>query len=272
MTTVWVNGVESGQVMPFDRGLAYGDGLFATMRVKHHEILFLAAHLQRLSQGAKRLGFNWQASQTLQERLIQQAISIGQGCIKLLLTRGCGGRGYAAPIETQITEVVSVHPIPEHYQHWQQQGISLISSDVMLGRQPRLAGIKHCNRLEQIFIKSTPLPLGFDDYLVLDEQGLVIESSMANLFFVDNHQAIYTPALTHCGVAGMMREQVMHGVLTLGYSVNVTPISLNQLADFSAAFVTNSLMGVVDVIRINDMTMNKHPLTHTLRTALDLAL
>ncbi|WP_298769988.1 aminodeoxychorismate lyase [uncultured Shewanella sp.] len=270
MATVWVNGVESGQVMPFDRGLAYGDGLFATMRVSHHEIQFLAAHLQRLSQGAKRLGFDWQASQTLQERLAQQAASLGQGCIKLLLTRGCGGRGYAAPTQIQITEVMSVHPIPDHYKRWQQQGISLVSSDVVLSRQPRLAGIKHCNRLEQILIKSTPVPLGFDDYLVLDEQGLVIESSMANLFFMDNHQVIYTPALSHSGVAGMMREQVMHAVLALGFSVNVTPIPMSQLNDFSSAFVTNSLLGVVDVVRINDVVMSKSPLTHTLRTVLKL--
>lgn len=271
MTTVWVNGVESGQVMPFDRGLAYGDGLFATMRVSHHKIQFLSAHLQRLSQGAKRLGFDWQASQTLQERLTQQAINMGQGCIKLLLTRGCGGRGYTAPAQTQITEVMSLHPLPEHYQGWQQQGISLISSDVILGRQPRLAGIKHCNRLEQIVIKSTPVPLGFDDYLVLDEQGLVIESSMANLFFLNN-QSIYTPALSHSGVAGMMREQVIHAVLALGYSVHVQPIPMSRLADFSSAFVTNSLMGIVDVVRINDVMMSKSALTHTLRTALDLVL
>ncbi|WP_299494349.1 aminodeoxychorismate lyase [uncultured Shewanella sp.] len=272
MMTVWVNGVENGQVKPVDRGLAYGDGLFATMRVSHHEIQFLTGHFNRLSQGAKRLGFDWQASPTLKAHLHQQALTMEHGCIKLLLTRGSGGRGYAAPSQLDITEVVSTHPIPKHYPLWQQRGIALVSSDVTLGRQPRLAGIKHCNRLEQVLIKSVPIPLGFDDYLVLDEQDLVIESSMANLFFVDKEQAVYTPALSHSGVAGMMREQVINGILALGFSVHVKPIPISRLTDFSAAFVTNSLLGVVDVTRINDVMYTSDPLTQMLRTELNLVL
>lgn len=55
---IWVNGVLQGSIDPSDRGLTYGDGLFATMRTSHDGILFLNAHQSRLTDGAARLGLN----------------------------------------------------------------------------------------------------------------------------------------------------------------------------------------------------------------------
>ncbi|MCL1123451.1 aminodeoxychorismate lyase [Shewanella surugensis] len=271
MMRVWVNGVENIGVAPLDRGLAYGDGVFATMQVANKTLLFLGAHLQRLQQGAIRLGFDWQVSSELLNLLQRQATSMERGCIKLLLTRGVGGRGYAVPSEPQVTEIVSLHAIPVHYKTWQQQGISLITSEVTLARQPRLAGIKHCNRLEQILIKSTPPPESFDDHLVLDTHNLVVESSMANIFLVKGKQ-IMTPVMSHCGVAGVMREQVIHGVLALGFTVITKAVPVSTLSDYESAFVTNSLLGIVDVTRINEVDFFKAQWTSSLRSSLDLTL
>ncbi|UJF21008.1 aminodeoxychorismate lyase [Shewanella sp. OMA3-2] len=203
MTQVWVNQQHMANVSPFDRGLAYGDGLFATMRTYPSSaakagIMLLDLHLSRLEQGCKRLNLNWFASSQLRHHLIYLASTYPNACIKLLLTRGVGGRGYQAPEAAIVTEITSVHEIPAHYQSWQQEGVALATSPVTLARQPLLAGIKHLNRLEQVLIKSHSLPSEFDDWLVYDTQGYLIEASMANIFIVKNNQ-VFTPQLIKLG-------------------------------------------------------------------------
>ncbi|NRD74440.1 aminodeoxychorismate lyase [Shewanella sp. VB17] len=271
MTQVWVNGIVAEQMDPLDRGLAYGDGLFATMRFSDGQVQFLAAHFARLVQGARRLGFQWEATDDLIELLNQIALNQTHGCIKLLLTRGVGGRGYAAPTCSQVNEVVSLYDVPSHYIHWQKEGIALTLSEFRLSRQPRLAGIKHLNRLEQVLIKSMQLPNGFDDWLVLDTDKRVIESSMANLFFITGNVAL-TPAITHSGVAGMMREQVIYALIELGYDVDVTEVNYGDLTLFEHVFMTNSLLGLVDINRIDNMTYSISPFSDTLRQTLHLTL
>lgn len=268
---IWVNGVSQASIAPMDRGLAYGDGLFATMRTDAHGILFFEQHQARLTAGAARLGFDWQMSQALSQQLDTLAKQYPQHCIKLMLTRGVGGRGYAPPEQVQVTEVVSVHPIPAQYALWQQQGIRLATSAVQLGHQPLLAGIKHLNRLEQVLIKSQPLPQVFDDWLVLDCTGQVIESSMANIFFVKGNQVI-TPSLAHCGVAGVMREQVMLALLALQINIDCLPFGAERLVEFDSAFITNSVLGVVDVLAIDSHTFTPSPMTADLRQTLSLSL
>ncbi len=271
MTEVWVNGKPDCQVNPLERGLAYGDGLFATMRFSGGEVLFLRAHLQRLTQGAKRLGFDWCASDSLISQITHLALTRGDGCIKLLLGRGVGGRGYAAPTSGSITEIVSLHAIPSHYSQWQNTGVSLKSSEVKLAQQPLLAGIKHLNRLEQVLIKSKKLPSGFEDWLVMDQKRNVIESSMANLFLVDGNNVI-TPSIALAGVAGVMREQVIYALIARGFDLHIHDVSYQQLSQFEHGFITNSLFGLVDINRIDNLTYARSSFTHSIRHSLHLTL
>lgn len=266
MALVWVNQIEQGTISPFDRGLAYGDGVFATMRTAGaHQtagVLFLDWHLQRLQQSCQRLGIQWQANDSLIGQLLSLAERYPEHCIKLVLTRGQGGRGYQAPVLSDVTEIVSVHTIPEHYQHWQKQGISLASSPVKLGRQPLLAGMKHLNRLEQVLIKTLPLIANCQDWLVLDTDGYVIESSMANLFAVKEGHII-TPAITHAGVSGVMREQMIDHLLKDGFAVTAKAMRYDDLGSAEHIFITNSLFGVVDINTIDQFQFSRW--THTSR-------
>lgn len=268
---IWVNGVPQANVDPSDRGIAYGDGLFATMRTGAEGILFFEAHQARLTAGAARLGFQWQMSETLQQQLQALAIEYPLHCIKLIVSRGVGGRGYTPPETVNPTEIVSVHAIPRHYAQWQQMGISLKTSSVRLGLQPLLAGIKHLNRLEQVLIKSHILPQGFDDWLVADIEDNIIESSMANIFFIKGNQVL-TPSLAQCGVAGVMREHVMLALLEQHLNIECLPVGAERLIEFDSAFITNSILGIVDVLAIDSLTFTRTPITAQLRQTLLLTL
>ena len=267
MHQIWVDNQKVQKVSPFDRGLAYGDGLFATMRVENRSILFLDTHLQRLIDGAYRLGFDWQLTQTLRDELNVLADKQVTGCIKLLLTRGEGGRGYQSPAKPSPMLIVSLHALPQTYQKWRKSGAKLASSDVPLASQPLLAGIKHLNRLEQVLIKSSGLLLGFDDWLVSNSQGNVIESSVGNLFFISGTD-VYTPKITESGVSGVMRQQVIEALLTKGFNVFCTDISQASIQQYKHVVMTNSLYGIIDITAIDNHSFDRFELTQPLLISL----
>ncbi|WP_412521882.1 aminodeoxychorismate lyase [Shewanella algae] len=277
MTGVWVQGKEQDSVCVRDRGFTYGDGLFATMAVDARgQIAFLTEHLARLTQGALRLGFVWQASDALHLSLKRIAAANPHSCLKLQLTRGEGGRGYTPPAGALVTEVISLAPLPAHYPDWQQKGIALKISAIRLGKQPRLAGIKHLNRLEQVLIKAQPLPEGFDDWLVLDCDDLLLESSMANLFLLlPNEQGkltAYSPAMNYSGVSGVMRQQLIVALLYQGIDVQLCPINTEMLQRARHLFISNSLLGLVDVIAVDQQSFELWPGSTPLRKALAIQL
>ena len=255
MPTVFVNGKSNNTIQALDRGLAYGDGAFATMRVSKSQIMFLGDHLQRLEQTCHRLGFTIAHIPSLTERLIEHAQTLGQGCIKLLLSRGVGGRGYAAPQSPALSEVISLHELPPSYAQWQANGISLSLSPVTLSKQPLLAGMKHLNRLEQVLVKQHVLPSGTDDWLVLDADECVVESSMANIFIVKDNLVI-TPSMTHSGVSGVMREQIIAALLSNNIAVMAQQVSLDDLQNAEHVFITNSLLGMVNINSIQMDVIN----------------
>ncbi|MCH4294113.1 aminodeoxychorismate lyase [Shewanella sp. 3B26] len=266
---------QAHNISPMDRGLAYGDGLFATMALSREgKVAFLESHLSRLKQGASRLGFALDIKD-IEARLIVAAKSqtkykTPRG-LKLLISRGAGGRGYLAPDDPSPVAVLSAFDIPAHYLDWQQQGIALASSELMLGHQPKLAGIKHLNRLEQVLIRRQVLPEWAQDFLVCDALGQLVEASMANLLFIKGKQCI-TPSLAYSGVSGVMRQQVIMALLTLGYSVEMKPLHRAELAQFEAVLMTNSLLGIVDVIRIDNSHYKAFNGTNKVRKALELTL
>ncbi|MCL1073239.1 aminodeoxychorismate lyase [Shewanella dokdonensis] len=277
MATVWVNGQVSEQISVSDRAFTYGDGLFATMAVDAAaQIPFLSYHLQRLQDGAARLGFHWQASAALMSLLAQAASRFPAHCLKLQLSRGTGGRGYTPPVEPQVTEVLSVSTLPAHYSKWRQQGITLQTSVVTLAKQPLLAGIKHLNRLEQVLIKRYPLPAGIDDWLVLDTDGKLVETSMANLFLITKTAQggwlALTPAINYAGVSGVMRQQVIMALLAMGIDVQLQAVSRDCLSRVSHLFISNSLLGIVDVTAVDHYRYQPWPLSSQLRQNLAIQL
>jgi 4-amino-4-deoxychorismate lyase len=131
--------------------------------------------------------------------------------------------------------------------------------------------MKHLNRLEQVLIRSRPLDEGFDDWLVTDTQGNIIETSAANLFLCVDGQW-YTPSLAQCGVAGVMRQQVIAALLEAGYHVSCTQITPERLAAAGQVFITNSLFGLVDIRRIDSQHYSIWPHTAALRQSLGMNL
>jgi len=145
------------------------------------------------------------------------------------------------------------HPWPDYPQQNRREGVQVRFCTTTLARQPALAGLKHLNRLEQVLARNEWQDAQIAEGLMLDENGNVIEGTMSNLFMLQD-DILYTPDLSACGVAGIMRETILELARNTDMTVRVTNITKDHLCEADEIFLTNSLIGIWPVNRINKQT------------------
>lgn len=238
-----VNGVATRCIDFADRGFQYGDGVFTTLFVSAGIPQFLEDHLDRLQRDAARLALP-SAERAI---LIREVGLLSQAnqemALKIMLTRGIGGRGYRCPDQPDPTRVLICHPTPDYPSELRTAGIRARLCRMRLGINPLLAGIKHLNRLEQVLARSEWSGDEIREGLLLDHEGYVVEGVMSNLFLVKNGK-LCTPAIDRCGVAGIMRARVIAIVEELGLEIQERRITLPELHDADELFLTNCVIQI----------------------------
>ncbi|MEE4251525.1 MAG: aminodeoxychorismate lyase [Alcanivoracaceae bacterium] len=240
---------ESALISSDDRGLSYGDGLFETMRMVSGRIPLWQRHRQRLAEGAARLDIPLPATQ-LDQHIAGQCASGGDAVIKVILTRGPGGRGYSVPVEPLPTLLCQRHPLSLPVEARYRDGLELGVCDIRLASQPVLAGIKHLNRLEQVLARRQVDAAGWHEGLLLGACDEPLELTAMNLFarFADQ---LWTPALTQAGVAGVMRGYVLDTLApAMGLTVQVSAGTLPKLEQADELFACNSVAGILPVRKL----------------------
>src|SRR5690606_23039527 len=133
-----------------------------------------------------------------------------------------------------------------------------------LAEQPLLAGLKHLNRLEQVLARAEWQDPQYAEGLVLDRAGRVIEGVFSNLFLV--HDGVLgTPSVERCGVAGVMRAELLANAERMGVAWQVRDYSLDELYQADEIFLCNSLYGVWPVCRLEQRDWPLGPLTRKRR-------
>ncbi|MBF7072910.1 aminodeoxychorismate lyase [Glaciecola sp. MH2013] len=253
-----------------DRSFNYGDGCFTTMLKMGEFISLKSFHARRLFNDSQRLGiFNSTLNIALTDFLLLiehiEAHNIGaiptnelsRKVVKISISRGEGGRGYTPDKNSNPIIFVSTHtlatPVPE--------GLNIaLCTSVELAEQPLLAGIKHKNRLEQVLakleLKDYPK---IDDLLLSSTSGCLIECTASNIF-LKRGDTWYTPDLSTCGVAGVMREFVLHYMETSGIAYQIARVTQDDLSSVSEAFCCNALLGISPIKTIelgkDSLTLN----------------
>jgi 4-amino-4-deoxychorismate lyase len=243
MIAALINGRAGHNVDSGDRGLQYGDGLFETIACRDGQARWLALHLERLQQGCERLRLAFLDFEPLRAEIDRLAAGQQRCIVKVIVTRGTATRrGYAPGGDELPTRIVSRHDWPDAAEP-AAPGFRLGVSSVTLGMNPLLAGLKHLNRLEQVLAQMARDEAGLDEVLMVSTAGQVIGGSMSNVFLADD-SGLFTPELSACGVAGVMRRLVLEAAARLGQRVCVRAVALSELATVREAFVTNVRWGV----------------------------
>lgn len=259
MENILINGQATSQIDVRDRGFQYGDGVFETIACRNGQLQFWQAHMRRLEEACERLNLpKIPAQQWLDD--IAALRPQGDAVIKLVLSRGVSGRGYAySDSEQQPLRVSALYPWPDYPQQ-NQQGINAIICKTPVSINPALAGIKHLNRLDNVLARNEWREPGIAEGLMLDHQQHVIEGAMSNVFCVLDDQ-LYTPSLELCGVRGVMREQIIQLARSQGITVNEIEISQQNFLQMDEIFVSNSLIGIWPVTGIVDQPERQYSTT-----------
>lgn len=259
-----VNGRWCKSLSVRDRGLQYGDGVFETMAVAGGEPLCLSRHLARLEHGCRRLSIPVPGRRVLLQEIGEICSGVEQGVLKVIVTRGEGGRGYT-PAQGTPTRLLIQYPWPVYPARYWQEGIAARVCQMRLGRNPWLAGIKHLNRLEQVLARRECDDAHVPEGLMLDAEGWVIEGTISNLFVVKAGQLL-TPQLSHCGVEGTIRGLVIELVRAKDWlPVSITGIQLPAVLGADEVFLCNSIFGIWPVVSIGAQHFDIGSLTQHLQ-------
>jgi 4-amino-4-deoxychorismate lyase len=264
--TILINGEFQDRISIRDRGFQYGDGLFETLAVSQGKPVFWQRHMRRLQHGAERLGLTPPPESLLRQEAEQLCMNHAHAVLKIIVTRGVSSRGYRPAADTSPTRVLSLSPWPDYPAAYSQQGVAVRFCRMTLARNRFLAGIKHLNRLEQVLARAE----WQDDYqegLMQDTDGNVVEGTMSNIFAVSNG-TLLTPDVSQCGVEGVMRGVVLECAAAASLPCRVADIRRQDILDADEVFLTNSLIGLWPVRKLEEQEFTVGRITRQLQQAL----
>jgi len=240
---ILVDGKRSDHLNVLDRGFAYGDGVFRTMRAAQREIPFWARHYRKLASDCAVLGITCPDEELLRRELNEVLRSETDCILKVTVTRGLGGRGYAVPLQPTVTRIVASFPLPPVPSQYHRSGVRARWCNMRLSIQPRLAGVKHLNRLENVLARSEWNDSEIAEGLMLDTEANVIAGTYCNLFLFEQGRLV-TPDLSGCGIAGVQRERVFEAAIRLGIACSVEAISRARVCNSDQVLLVNSVIGL----------------------------
>jgi 4-amino-4-deoxychorismate lyase len=237
-------------VLAAGRGFAYGDGVFETMRAVGGSIPWWPGHRARLALGTARLRIPLPSAECLDTELQDWLSAHRDAVIKLVVSRGSGGRGYTPMLHAPPVWMLMASALPLPVR---PGGLNLRWCETRLARQPLLAGIKHCNRLEQIMARAECSDPDIDEGLMLDTGDDVIAATAANLFVLREGRW-WTPALDQCGIAGVCRSWALRA-----FAAGERRLSADEVETADAVVLCNAVRGILPVARLGDRVWSPHP-------------
>lgn len=240
---VLCNGVRASTLPVTDRGLHYGDGVFRTLKIVAGRPWAGPAQYERLAADCSQL-----ALPVPDEALLLEEIGLlfddgADGTLKIVVTRGSGGRGYAPPEETKATRLLLRYPPSDYPPAHVEEGIRSGYCTTPLAVSPVLAGAKHLNRLEQVLARRECVDNGWPEGLMRAPDGRVICGTMSNLFAVIDGRLV-TPAITDAGVRGATRSRLLAACAARGERCEETILRDGDLREAEEIFVCNSIMEI----------------------------
>jgi 4-amino-4-deoxychorismate lyase len=248
---ILINGEAGIAPSASDRGLQFGDGVFRTLRLFEGQPLWWADHYEKLTFDCRALAIEPPDGKQLLAEIHRLGAVSPDGVVKIIVTRGESGRGYRPEPDAAPTRILILGAPPAWPERFHSEGVRVRLCELRLAAQPRLAGVKHLNRLENVLARMEWDDPEFAEGILLDRAGRVVEGVMSNLFAVLAGRLV-TPDLRRCGVAGVARERLLRAAAKRGTGVDVRDMDLQELLSAEALFLCNSLIGVWRVARLGE--------------------
>ncbi len=241
-------------LIPVDNGaFRYGYGLFETILVQNGSLQLADLHMERLFSGLQQLLLNTPALLT-PARLTEQVLktvgknNLEEAC-RVRLQFYAGGGGYYGNNVAQTGYIIECFPLTETLTGHNENGLVLGVATGVKKSVDSLSNLKSCNALIYAMAARQAKANHWNDALITNTNDHIIETTIANVFWVKDGN-IFTPPLADGCIAGIMRRHIMQ---VLG---NVTEQTLTHdiLDEADEVFTTNAVKRIKWVKRIGNTT------------------
>ena len=274
MAYVAINGrilpEEEACLSPLDRGFLYGDGLFETLRVVGKRVFFLDRHLARMREAARFLRIPFPGGLDflgIIQDLKEKNEILGEASAKICLSRGRHEGNLSLYTPSSPTVVILTTPRASTNPTDWDKGLSVtVEGEVHQNDSSSLCGLKTMNYLPYLLVRTRAQEKGFEDAILTNMAKEICECTTSNLFFF-REDRLETPEVS-CGLLpGVLREALMKCMEQAGEPVQEVKLAREALPSCDEIFVTNSLVEVLPVGRVDQ---DEYPVRERTRRVLGL--
>ena len=255
---IYINGQffskDEAKISVFDHGLLYGDGVFEGIRVYQNRIFKLKEHMDRLYESAQAILLTLPMSKNeLMEATIE---SVRQNLhedayIRLIVTRGVGSLGLDPNKCSHPQVIIIVDEITLYSRDTYRDGMEIITvatrRNLPEAVNPR---IKSLNYLNNILAKIEAINAGYQEAIMLNQQGFVSECTGDNIFIVRNGELI-TPSLENGILDGITRRTAMDLARARKMNVKELTLSRHDIYTSDECFLTGTAAEIIPVVKVD---------------------
>ncbi len=252
---VYLNGEpvrrSEAKISALDYGFLYGFGLFETMRAYNGIVFRLNGHMERLEEAAELLDIPVNGVE-IKKAILEtiRANELADARVRLALSPGEG----AINADLKSCRQPTVFIVTEEYKPYPQtiyaRGFRAVVSKMRRNSMSFISGLKTTSYLQNVLAKQEAKGDGADETICLNENGLLAEASMSNIFLVEGGE-MKTPRKENGILPGITRQAVMEMAFTMGVKCSECDLKPGELYRAQEAFLTNSLMEIMPLTMVN---------------------
>lgn len=259
---VYINGRmvpdDQATISVFDHGLLYGDGVFEGIRVYGGNVFLLQEHVERLYESALAIRLEIPMTQEEMAAAVTNTVSansIGDGYVRLVITRGSGTLGLDHRRTSDPQVIVIADTITMYPQEMYENGLHLVTASTIRNHPAALSPrIKSLNYLNNILAKAEGTDAGSVEALMLNHKGEVAECTGDNIFIVRGG-TLKTPPPEAGILEGITRATVMRLAAEAGIDVHETPMERHDIYTADECFLTGTAAEVIAVVSLDGRTI-----------------
>jgi branched-chain amino acid aminotransferase len=261
---IWLNGAlvnwDDAKIHVLTHGLHYGTGVFEGIRcykaVNGSAIFRLGDHVQRLINSGKiyfmDLGYT---KQQLEKAIIDtvKANGMDECYIRPIAYYGYGKMG-VNPLPNKVSVAIAVWKWDESLKSdGPEKGARvMVSSWTRIDTKSLPMHAKGtANYANSALARVEALKAGFDEAIMLNSAGMVVEASAENIFVV-NDSTLVTPPITSGALDGITRDSIIAIAKENGINCEVRDISRDELYIADEVFLTGTAAEVKPVGEIDN--------------------
>jgi|TARA_A100001015_G_scaffold29912_1_gene33334 branched-chain amino acid aminotransferase len=245
---------ENAKISVFDHGLLYGDGVFEGIRLYNKCIFKLEEHLIRLEMSAKALMLDIPMDREALTKAVCdtcKANGLENGYIRLVVTRGVGNLGLSIKNCNQPQIIIIADNIQLYPKEYYEKGLKIITVPTRRNNSAALPPmIKSLNYLNNILAKIEAQNLGYQEAIMLNDQGYVAECTGDNIFMLKDG-ILYTPKIASGSLKGITREVVIEIAKELKIELIETEMTRYDTWIADEMFLTGTAAELIPIVEVD---------------------